>query len=192
MTISRLRGKLGDPPGDPNRHPGRLSDRRGALTLPEAGGRLVFRLRHPKTTVRWRLTLLYGGLFLVCGAALLTVTYALVAHATVTRTPKGVIASGPPPRANFQVRSSQFPADSAAARPQTSAGLARGTSRRQVRGLRAADRRSAPTRDRISDRAGGDVHHLRPARLARGRTGAGPAAHDHRDHPADLTNCAHR
>jgi signal transduction histidine kinase len=40
------------------------------------------RLRHPQTTVRWRLTLLYGGLFLVCGAALLAVTYTLVAHAT--------------------------------------------------------------------------------------------------------------
>jgi len=38
------------------------------------------RLRHPQTTVRWRLTLLYGGMFLVCGAALLTVTYGLVSH----------------------------------------------------------------------------------------------------------------
>src|SRR3984885_14921370 len=37
-------------------------------------------LRHPQTTVRWRLTLLYGGMFLVCGAALLAVTYALVSH----------------------------------------------------------------------------------------------------------------
>jgi signal transduction histidine kinase len=42
------------------------------------------RLRHPKTTVRWRLTVLYGGLFLVCGAALLAITYTLVDHATVT------------------------------------------------------------------------------------------------------------
>jgi signal transduction histidine kinase len=41
---------------------------------------LVSRLRHPQTTVRWRLTLLYGGLFLVCGAGLLAVTYALVSH----------------------------------------------------------------------------------------------------------------
>jgi len=41
---------------------------------------LVARLRHPRTTVRWRLTLLYGGLFLVCGAALLGVTYGLVSH----------------------------------------------------------------------------------------------------------------
>ena len=40
--------------------------------------------RSRQTTVRWRLTLLYGGLFLVCGAALLGVTYALVAHAAST------------------------------------------------------------------------------------------------------------
>ena len=45
------------------------------------------RLRHPKTTVRWRLTLLYGGLFLACGAALLAITYTLVDHATVTNAP---------------------------------------------------------------------------------------------------------
>ena len=36
------------------------------------------RLRHPRTTVRGRLTLLYGGLFLACGAALLGLTYLLV------------------------------------------------------------------------------------------------------------------
>jgi signal transduction histidine kinase len=48
---------------------------------------LIERLRHPQTTVRWRLTLLYGGLFLICGVALLAVTYTLVAHAT--------LASGP-------------------------------------------------------------------------------------------------
>ncbi len=47
-----------------------------------AGALAVFlsRLRHPRTTVRWRLTLLYGGMFLVCGAALLGVTYVLVSH----------------------------------------------------------------------------------------------------------------
>jgi signal transduction histidine kinase len=40
--------------------------------------------RHlPRRTLRLRLTLLYGGLFLACGAALLTITYVLVAHATV-------------------------------------------------------------------------------------------------------------
>jgi signal transduction histidine kinase len=41
------------------------------------------RLRHPRTTVRWRLTLLYGGLFLISGAALLAVTYTLVDNAVV-------------------------------------------------------------------------------------------------------------
>ena len=43
---------------------------------------LAYRLRHPRTTVRWRLALLYGGLFLICGTALLAITYGLVAHAT--------------------------------------------------------------------------------------------------------------
>ena len=41
------------------------------------------RLPRPQTTVRWKLTLLYGGLFLACGAGLLAITYALVAHSTV-------------------------------------------------------------------------------------------------------------
>ncbi|MBV9002913.1 MAG: HAMP domain-containing histidine kinase [Solirubrobacterales bacterium] len=55
--------------------------------------RLAARLPNPKTTVRWRLTLLYGGLFLVCGAALLAVTYALVAHAATTG--PGLVAFSP-------------------------------------------------------------------------------------------------
>jgi signal transduction histidine kinase len=38
------------------------------------------RLRRPQTTVRWRLTLLYAGMFLACGTALLAVTYGLVSH----------------------------------------------------------------------------------------------------------------
>jgi signal transduction histidine kinase len=44
---------------------------------------LASRVRHPKTTVRWRLTLLYGALFLVSGAALLAITYTLVDNAAV-------------------------------------------------------------------------------------------------------------
>ena len=56
--------------------------------------RLRGRLRHPQTTVRWRLTLLYGGLFLVCGAALLAVTYSLVSHAAAN---SGLVAIGPVP-----------------------------------------------------------------------------------------------
>jgi signal transduction histidine kinase len=39
-------------------------------------------MRLPRRTVRLRLTFLYGGLFLACGAALLTVTYLLVSRAT--------------------------------------------------------------------------------------------------------------
>ncbi|MGI8507069.1 MAG: sensor histidine kinase [Solirubrobacteraceae bacterium] len=54
------------------------------MTRRDKGAGLTLRLRHPKTTVRWRLTLLYGGLFLASGAALLAVTYTLVAHATVS------------------------------------------------------------------------------------------------------------
>jgi len=45
---------------------------------------LASRLRHPKTTLRWQLTLLYGGLFLVSGVVLLAITYTLVDHATLT------------------------------------------------------------------------------------------------------------
>lgn len=37
--------------------------------------------RAPRPTARLRLTLLYGALFVVCGAALLTITYLLVEHA---------------------------------------------------------------------------------------------------------------
>jgi signal transduction histidine kinase len=69
-------------------------------------------LRHPRTTVRWRLTLLYGGMFLACGAGLLAVTYELVSHnitgsggITLHRAPGGKGASSgsgtilpPPPR----------------------------------------------------------------------------------------------
>ncbi|HTP20087.1 MAG TPA: ATP-binding protein [Solirubrobacteraceae bacterium] len=54
------------------------------MTLGRRRAGFAGRLRHPRTTVRWRLTVLYGGLFLVCGAALLAITYTLVDHATVT------------------------------------------------------------------------------------------------------------
>lgn len=49
--------------------------------------RVVSRVRHPKTTVRWRLTLLYGGLFLICGAGLLAITYTLLSSATTVSAP---------------------------------------------------------------------------------------------------------
>lgn len=40
------------------------------------------RPRLPRPTVRLRLTLVYGGLFLACGAALVAITYVLMVHAT--------------------------------------------------------------------------------------------------------------
>ena len=57
---------------------------------------LLARLLHPQTTVRWRLTLLYGGLFFVCGAALLTATYALVSRGTTTIPNPRLIQAGSP------------------------------------------------------------------------------------------------
>jgi signal transduction histidine kinase len=64
--------------------------------------RLLRRLRHPPTTVRWRLTLLYGGSFLICGAALLAVTYTLVAHASVAEGP--AVFTRVPPGPGFQLK----------------------------------------------------------------------------------------
>jgi len=46
---------------------------------PPRSGSLLARL--PRRTVRLKLTLLYGVLFLACGAALLAITYVLVSHA---------------------------------------------------------------------------------------------------------------
>jgi signal transduction histidine kinase len=55
----------------------------------------VTRILHPKTTVRWRLTLLYGGLILASGAALLAITYTLVDHATLTGGPFAQVTAAP-------------------------------------------------------------------------------------------------
>jgi signal transduction histidine kinase len=57
-------------------------------------GAIAARVLHPQTTVRWRLTLLYGALFLISGAVLLTVTYVLVEHAAVSRPPGGPFVKG--------------------------------------------------------------------------------------------------
>jgi signal transduction histidine kinase len=73
----------------------------------------VSRLRHPKTAVRWRVTLLSGGLFLACGAALLAVTYALVSQAAG---PSGELTIGamtvrtkPPPNQVVNVPAAAVP-----------------------------------------------------------------------------------
>jgi signal transduction histidine kinase len=46
------------------------------------------RMRHPRTTVRGRLALLYGALFLASGAALLAITYVLVDHTIPLKKPR--------------------------------------------------------------------------------------------------------
>jgi signal transduction histidine kinase len=59
------------------------------------------RLSVPRRTVRLRLTLLYGGVFLLSGAVLLAITYVLVGQTTgapdyyVRGTAKGPVVSGP-------------------------------------------------------------------------------------------------
>jgi signal transduction histidine kinase len=63
------------------------------MTIRTLPGRLAAAVFHPRTTVRWRLTLLYGALFLVSGAALLAITYGLLEHANSTVS-SGQIAGG--------------------------------------------------------------------------------------------------
>ena len=47
----------------------------------------AIRARLPRRTVRLRLTVLYGGLFLAAGAALLAITYVLVERASSADVP---------------------------------------------------------------------------------------------------------
>ncbi|MFF0269995.1 sensor histidine kinase [Kribbella sp. NPDC004536] len=69
----------------------------------------AFVARLPRRTVRLRLTLTYGGLFLASGAALLAITYVLVVHAT-----SGFTFTGQ----NGSVASVSSPGKSAAPRAQ--------------------------------------------------------------------------
>lgn len=57
-------------------------------------------LRLPRHTARLRLTLLYSGLFLACGAALLAITYGLVRASvpTAARVPDAIRIAPPAPR----------------------------------------------------------------------------------------------
>jgi signal transduction histidine kinase len=63
-------------------------------------------LRTPRPTARLRLTLLYGTLFLLSGAALLAVTYVLAAHATAITLPgpKGAAVGYTPTKPTFAPR----------------------------------------------------------------------------------------
>jgi signal transduction histidine kinase len=81
-------------------------------------------LRLPRRTARLRLTALYGSVFLVCGAAVLGLTYLLdgyVAHqaSAITRLPLGAFASGAfGPAAQ---RASAIPADGSKEQAQAAA-----------------------------------------------------------------------
>jgi signal transduction histidine kinase len=55
------------------------------------------RVPRTQTTVRWRLTLLYGVLFLICGAALLAITYNLFANFAYSPPKPGFGPGGKPP-----------------------------------------------------------------------------------------------
>ena len=52
------------------------------VTLPRRLAALAAAPRLSRRTIRLRLTLIYGGLFLICGAGLLAITYVLVDNAT--------------------------------------------------------------------------------------------------------------
>jgi signal transduction histidine kinase len=56
-------------------------------------GRSLVRRWMPRRTVRLRLTLLYGGLFLLAGAVLLTITYELVSHSSAVTKQGGEFVS---------------------------------------------------------------------------------------------------
>jgi signal transduction histidine kinase len=89
------------------------------VTLGSVPRRIGSRVAHPKTTVRWRLTLLYGGLFLGSGAALLAFTYTLSEKSTITRAApveeivrhavSGKGSTPPSPLANVTVKASGPP-----------------------------------------------------------------------------------
>src|SRR5580704_2977779 len=67
----------------PDRARGRLPDRGGAMTgLAGRDAAPPSWLRLPRRTARLRLTMLYGGLFTVCGAGLLGFTFWLFYRAT--------------------------------------------------------------------------------------------------------------
>jgi signal transduction histidine kinase len=75
-----------------------------AVRVPAAVTGVLRRMRHPRTTVRGRLALLYGSVFLASGIALLAITYVLVNNA--------IQQSVPLPRSHpgsFHVKTTKVP-----------------------------------------------------------------------------------
>jgi signal transduction histidine kinase len=64
------------------------------MSLSDRMTAIAWRPHVPRRTVRLRLTLLYGALFLVAGGALLGITYVLVRHTTSSRTGVTVMTQG--------------------------------------------------------------------------------------------------
>jgi signal transduction histidine kinase len=83
------------------------------------------RIRHPRTTVRGRLALLYGSIFLASGVALLAITYVLVDDAI-----RRVVKPTPPPVVKPSPANSSKPGQVFSVHP--------GLSRNQLAQLRAA------------------------------------------------------
>ncbi len=114
ITISRLRDQARRPPRDRDRRQGGLSHMNMTLRLNRRFTRLAVGRHLSYRTVRLRLTLLYGGLFLLSGAALMAIAYALLVNAGFVFTlqngtgaaPVGAL---PPNRARAAPPSAPFP-----------------------------------------------------------------------------------
>ena len=172
MMFGSVRSRAGRATLSPSRDGGSI--RRGALHAGYRVMSLLSALRHrqscedrpnagpahlasarPQLTVRWRLTLLYSVLFLICGAALLAITYWLFAGTRSGTTAEAELAG---------VRQATDPAI--------------------VRGRAGASQQHSVDRPACRWVRGGAGDHggrLRRARLGGGGARVGAAADDHRD-----------
>jgi hypothetical protein len=66
-----------------------------AMSIRRTPDRSVFRAG-PHPTFRWRLTLLFGLLFLICGGALLAISYEFFTKFAFSYPPKGAGPNGSP------------------------------------------------------------------------------------------------
>jgi len=94
------------------------------MRTPRPGRRTPCWLRLPRHTARLRLTALYGSVFLVCGAAVLALTYLLYGYAAhqasaINRLPLGAFASGA--FGTAAQRASVIPADGSKEQAQSAA-----------------------------------------------------------------------
>ncbi|MFZ0387859.1 MAG: HAMP domain-containing sensor histidine kinase [Solirubrobacteraceae bacterium] len=64
----------------------------------------LLQVLRPRSTVRWRLTLLYSALFVACGAAMLAITYWLFANFAISPPKPGLSPSGRPSPTSIAVQ----------------------------------------------------------------------------------------